>query len=494
MTTQPVSTDPPTPPRVLSTLNDDGSRRWLRPKLSPGRFLSRRRLVAYALIAVFTATPFMRINGRPVLLLDVAAREFTILGRTFLPTDTLLLAILLVGTFLTVFFVTALFGRVWCGWACPQTVYMEFVFRPIERFFTGAPGRKKNALQSGALGPTLKYALYALIAFYLANTFLAYFVGADRLWAWMHHSPLEHPSSFLLVLAVTALMLFDFAYFREQTCIVACPYGRFQSVMLDRQSLIVTYDRRRGEPRGRKRRRPASADLALPILAAAGPAPSNEPETGDCIDCKMCVVTCPTGIDIRDGLQMECIGCAQCIDACDTVMDKIGRPRGLVRYSSQEAIEGKPVRVVRPRPVVYATILTVISALFITLLIGQAPADVTLLRGVGRPFTTLDDGQIANPVRLKIVNRTRQTRRYTLQALGQSPIGIRTESPAIELAPGDSQLIPLFLTADPAAFDRGHADVTLNISDGDQFHKTIPWRLMGPASPVTPPPTIGGTP
>jgi cytochrome c oxidase accessory protein FixG len=485
----PDTTAEPAAPRVLSTLNDDGSRRWLRPKLSKGRFLSARRAVAYALIAVFTAVPFLRIAGRPVLLLDVAAREFTILGTTFYPTDTLLLALLLVGTFLTVFFVTALFGRVWCGWGCPQTVYLEFVFRPIERFFTGAPGRKKNALQSSAAGPILKYIVYAAIAFYLANTFLAYFVGTDRLWQWIQRSPLEHPSSFLLVMAVTALMLFDFAYFREQTCIVACPYGRFQSVMLDRRSLIVAYDRRRGEPRGRKRRRTATPDLALPVIASDGARDQSQP--GDCIDCRMCVDTCPTGIDIRDGLQMECVHCAQCIDACDTVMDKIGRPRGLIRYSSQDALAGKPAGVLRARLVVYVVILTLVFGVFAAIVFSKAPADVTLLRGMGRPFTAMQSGQIANPVRLKIVNRSREPRRYTIDTLGLDGAAVNSETGTLRINPGSALTVPLFLTAPADAFKHGHADLTLRVRDDAGYERQIPWRLMGPAP--APKPRDGGS-
>lgn len=331
---------PGEPPRVLATLNDDGSRRWLKPRVSPGRFLSRRRAVAYGLILLFTAIPYIQVGGRPLVLLDLPARRFTIFGVTFLPTDTVLLALFMVSVFVGVFLLTALLGRVWCGWACPQTVYMEFVYRPIERLLEGSPGRRrKGVLAESGVGKVLKFGAFLVVSLFLAHTFLAYFVGVERLAHWVTRSPLEHPSGFLIVAAVTGLMLFDFGYFREQMCLVACPYGRFQSALLDRSSLIVSYDRKRGEPRGRK-------TVSLPLVDGAGSA------RGDCVDCGLCVATCPTGIDIREGLQMECVHCAQCIDACDAVMTKLGMPRGLIRYSSQDAIEGKQARFLRPRVVI----------------------------------------------------------------------------------------------------------------------------------------------
>ena len=248
-----MSSGPPVPDgRVLSTLMEDGSRRWLHPRLAAGPYLRARRILAYVLIAVFTLLPYLKIGGKPAVLLDLPHREFTIFGFTFLSTDTLLLALALITLVLGICLVTALAGRVWCGWMCPQTVYMEFVFRPIERLFDGPPGARHRPGRKRTTPRTVaKYAVYLVISAYLAHTFLAYFVGVEALAQWVRRSPLEHPVSFLVMLAVTGLMMFDFAYFREQTCIVACPYGRFQSVMLDRDSLIVSYDPRRGEPRGK---------------------------------------------------------------------------------------------------------------------------------------------------------------------------------------------------------------------------------------------------
>ncbi|WP_233148191.1 cytochrome c oxidase accessory protein CcoG [Rhodopirellula sp. MGV] len=295
------------PDHVLSTLEKDGSRRWLRPKLAPGFWWHKRRIIAYMLMVIFVAIPHLQVNNKPLILLDIAARKFTIFGRTFLPTDTMLLALLILTVLFSIVLVTAVAGRVWCGWACPQTVYMEFLFRPIDRLFEGTKGKggKPKKGMNGAL-QVARFAVYVVLCAFLAHTFLAYFVGVERLSEWVQRSPVEHPVPFFVMVFTVGLMLFDFMFFREQLCLIACPYGRFQSVMLDEQSMVVAYDHIRGEPRKKGKHAP-------------------DEKVGDCVDCNQCVVVCPTGIDIRKGLQMECINCTQCIDACDSVMEKVAR-------------------------------------------------------------------------------------------------------------------------------------------------------------------------
>ncbi|MFG0275426.1 MAG: cytochrome c oxidase accessory protein CcoG [Phycisphaerales bacterium] len=471
-----ASVEAPRAPSVLSTLNDDGSRRWLRPRLSKGRFLVRRRVVAYGLVALFAALPFLTINGRPAVLLDIVRREFTFFGVTFLPTDTLLLALFIVSVFVTIFAATALFGRVWCGWACPQTVYLEFLYRPIERLFEGGPGVKARVPLPQAVRKPVKYAVYLVVSVVVANIFLSYFVGVETLGEWVRQSPLEHPTGFLVVAFVTAAMMFDFCFFREQTCIVACPYGRFQSVMLDRNSLIISYDYQRGEPRGKMKKQrsrdPETGDVRLKTIAG---------EQGDCIDCHMCVTTCPTGIDIRNGLQMECIGCAQCIDACDAVMDKVGRDRGLIRYSTQAGIEGGKSRIVRPRLFVYAGVLGVLSTLFVLTLASKGAADVSLLRGQGLPYVIID-GEVTNEVRVKVVNRTREVASYTISI--ESPAGARflglEAAPTVEVGPGESETISLRVGAARAAFTDGGAEAVFLVTAADGYEDRVAYRLLGP--------------
>ncbi len=462
--------------RVLSTLNADGSRRWLKPKPSPGRFLNARRVVGYALIAVFVAMPHLRIAGKPPLLFDLPSREFTFFGTTLYPTDTLLLALLMLSVFLSIFFLTALFGRVWCGWACPQTVYLELVYRPIERLLEGMPGRKAK---QGAWRKPLRFLIYLAISFGLANTFLAYFVGTDRLAQWVLHAPTEHWGPFLLVVAVTGLMMFDFGFFREQLCIVACPYGRFQSVMLDRNSLIISYDPNRGEPRGRKKRgRKGSGDVSLPVVAA-------EPE-GDCIDCHMCVTTCPTGIDIREGLQLECINCAQCIDACDAVMDKIGKPRGLIRYGSQASVLDKAKqRFLRPRTLIYPTLILGLVTAFITLLVTRQPAFISVMRGPGAPYTIVE-GNVVNPAIIKVQNRSAAPVTYSFD-ITNADGGVDTEMGPVVVEPGDTIETPVRLRVVPATFAQSPDSkfaAQIRVRGDDGFEKVVQHRLLGPANGV----------
>lgn len=449
--------------RVLSTLNADGSRRRLRPRPSPGKFQRARQWVAYTLMGIFFAIPYVRIAGRPLLLLDLPDRQFTLVGVTFLPTDTLLFMLLALALAFTIFFVTAMFGRVWCGWACPQTVYLEFLFRPIERWIEGGAHGSAEMDRQGGLPPrrVLKLVIYGGLALFLAHTFLAYFVPVSALAQWMRRSPVDHPISFFVAIGTTALIWCDFAWFREQTCLVACPYGRLQSVLLDRRSLIVGYDVLRGEPRkkGVKER-------------GAG--------FGDCIDCRMCVLTCPTGIDIRDGLQMECIHCTQCADACDTVMTKIGKPTGLIRYGSRDGFAGLASGWVRARVLVYPLAVVVALGAFVWQLAARAPSDVTLLRPSGAPFTLEPDGSVMNQVRLRITNRTEQSESYGVAL--DAPASVRLLAPAAPLAvpPGEARSALALVLAPRATFAAGLESVTFRVTDGRGRGRAFPWRLMGP--------------
>ncbi len=458
-----TSNAPEAQERVLSTLNRDGSRRWIRPKVSKGLHYKRRLITGWALIATFTLIPILRLGGKPLMLFDIAKREFTFFGATFLPTDTFLLMLLLFSIFIGIFLVTAVFGRVWCGWGCPQTVYMEFLYRPIENLIEG--GRKRQ-MDLDASGPDarrlLKYAVFFVVSAFLANTFLAYFVGWDRLLGWMSSPPTRHPAAFAVMLGTTLLMFFDFAYFREQTCIVACPYGRFQSVLLDRQSLIVGYDPKRGEQRAPWRKK-------------------EERTAGDCIDCGLCVSTCPTGIDIRDGLQMECIHCTQCIDACDAVMDRIGLRPGLIRYTSQAELETGTRSFLRPRLVVYSAILLVMFGAFGISLAEKTSADVTLLRGLGAPFTVLPNGDISNQIRLKIANRSPEERSYLIELVEGDGITLVAPENPLVVAAGETEMTGAFITAPPAAFSADEVPITLRIGDGVDFTRDIAYRILGPS-------------
>ncbi len=454
-----------TPPlsdqRVLSTLDADGKRHWLRPKLARGRFLRRRQVVGYALIALFVALPFIEIGGRPAMLLDLVSRELSLFGMVFRPSDGFLLMLLGLAIVIGVFLITALFGRVWCGWGCPQTVYLEHVYRPIERLLEG------NSVQQAKLSRfhprrVIKWMIYAALSFVLANVFLAYFVGVARLETWVLDSPLDHVGGFLVVTGTAALMLFDFAWFREQTCIVACPYGRLQSVLLDQQSLIVGYDPRRGEPRGKPKKK-------LPILETRG----------DCVDCSACVSVCPTGIDIREGLQMECIGCAQCIDACDAVMDKLEKPRGLIGYTSQAVLAGEVRRLLRPRTILYPAILALAVALLAWSVGDKSETDVTVERIEGASFIELPDGTISSAARIKLENESDEGHHYLITVT--EPVGLPMRSPSKwDVGPRKSIAVTLYIDVPRELFVNGKRDVYLEVVETGGFHRVVTVTLLGP--------------
>lgn len=428
--------------RVLSTLNTDGTRRWIRPKLAHGRFLTRRRVVAYALIALFVLLPKLAFRGHSAL--------------SFRPSDGFALAMLGLTIAFAVFLVTALWGRVWCGWGCPQTVYLEHLFRPIERLFEGSRGQRATLWRRIA-----KWFAFGALSFALSNVFLAYFVGTDQLEKWVLGSPLDHPVGFAIVVGVSALMLADFGWFREQMCTIACPYGRLQSVLLDKQSLIVGYDSARGEPRMQPKKK-------LPVVTG-----------GDCVDCGACVAVCPTGIDIRDGLQMECITCTQCIDACDSVMDKLGRKRGLIRYTSQDELAGKKKSVMRLRTILYPLLLAISLGGLVFAVVSQTGTEVWVERVNGKPFVELPNGDISAQTRLKLENTTDEPHRYHLSLAGTNYAILRSQTD-FQLAPHKSLTIPVFIDVPRSSFENGKRRAHIRIDDTTGFQRIVTVTLLGP--------------
>jgi len=386
----------------VSTINKDGSRRFVYPRSIHGRFTTWRGIVFSLLIAVYVLLPWIQINGSPAVFLDLQHRQFHFFGLTFVTQDLWIGFFLVSGIAFSLFYVSALFGRVWCGWGCPQTVFLE-VARRIERWVEGdAQARIRLARQPYTGTKTLKriakHSLYVLFAGVLAHVFLSYFVSLPRLYRMMTGAPGENWASFLLVAGMTAALWFNFHWFREQFCIVLCPYGRLQSALIDKHSVIIGYDARRGEPRGRV----------------------STPGAGDCVDCLKCVAVCPTGIDIRQGLQMECIGCSACIDACDEVMTKLSRPRGLIRYASSEALAGRKTKWIRPRIILY-TVLLAFGAMAMTLALTTIkPATVSLLRMQGAPYF-IDAGMVRNQFFLRVLNKRNRDESFRVELVDAPP-------------------------------------------------------------------------
>ncbi len=372
----------------VTTINADGSRHFLHPADVKGRFTRARRVTGLLLIAIYILLPWIPINGHPAVFLDVANGRFHLLGITLLVQDVWLLFFVISGGGFLLFFVTSLLGRIWCGWACPYTVFLEHIFRRIERLIDGDATARRH-LDAAPWSPlmflrrALKHALYLLCSAVIAHIFLSYYVSLPALYGYMHEAPGKHWLLFSGVMALTGVLYFCFAWFREQFCVVMCPYGRLQSVLTDDDTMVIGYDTLRGEPRGK----------------------ATDPAAGHCIDCRRCVQVCPTGIDIRNGLQMECIGCAACVDACDDIMLKLHRPRGLVRYDSHNGLSKKRRRVLRPRIIVYAVLLFAGAAALALGLSRVHTFEMSVVRLRGLPFM-VDHGQVRNQFVFRLVSKS----------------------------------------------------------------------------------------
>ncbi len=451
---------------LLYSMAADGSRKWIDPIVTKGRFWRARLVLGGALILLFVGLPHVHVAGKPGMLLDFAQRQFTILGVTLHPTDNLILLALGLTGAITIFGLTALLGRVWCGYGCPQPIYLEFAFRPIERWLEGKPSARRRRDAGGWTADRLwrksaKYGLYFLIAGFLAITFVSYFLGWDGTWERLLTDPLNHRRMLFVLVLVTVAMVFDFAYFRDQMCTVACPYGRLQSVLFDRDTLIIGYDTRRGEPRGYSK------------SAEAG-------TYGDCIDCGRCVTTCPTGVDIRRGLQMECIGCAQCIEACDEVMLKIGRPTGLVRYTTERELDGGEKRFRRPRVWIYGLLGAGAVTALLVLTFGRSGADVEILRGAREPYRMLPTEEVANLLRVRLTNHLHQPQSFTVELVEPEGAELVVSQSPFEVGPDQVATLDVVAKLPVETFERGQAAGVFIIRSDKDVVIEEKFVLLGP--------------
>jgi len=430
----------------VTTINPDGSHYILHPADVSGRFTFFRRIFGILLIAVYVLLPWIPINGAPALFLDVENRRFHIFGLTLLTQDLWVFFFLISGLGFSLFFVTALLGRLWCGWACPYTVFLEHVFRRIERWIDGdaTARRKLDAAPSSArktIRRIVKQGLYILAAALIAHVFISYFVSLPRLYEFMREGPLQHGATFTIISALTAVLWFCFAWFREQFCIILCPYGRIQSALTDEETVVIGYDEKRGEPRGK----------------------ASDPSAGACIDCHRCVQVCPTGIDIRNGLQMECIGCAACIDACNDIMRKVNRPTGLVRYDSTAGLAGRKRRILRPRVWLYAGMGMIgFLALGFTAYHKAKPVFAEVSRMRGAPFF-VDPAVVRNHYQLRLLNKRNQPVTFTI-SLENPPSGFTLSGigEPLTMAAHAEASRPMIVINDLAHYT-GPTDLTLKI-------------------------------
>jgi cytochrome c oxidase accessory protein FixG len=472
----------PTPEPSSAALRPDGKREAIVPLDVRGRFIRARRVVFAALMAVYIAIPFAIIGGHPAVHLDVPGRRFFLLGGSFNAQDVWMVALLVLAFLFSLLLVTAWRGRLWCGWACPQTVFLEGLYRPIERLFEGSRSRRLRAAGhprgAGDVARSVgKHASFVALSLLLGHAALIPFVPLGTMPALFRDGPGAHPLAFAWAMALSALFYFDFSWFREQFCLVLCPYGRLQSVLHDNDSIIIGYDTHRGEPR---------APIRRPALRIAEEAPR---PAGDCIDCKKCVWACPTGIDIRNGFQMECIACAQCIDVCDEVMDKVARPRGLIRTASLNQLEGKPSRVARPRLFIYAILAGVTALAFVASVALRTPFEANVLRPVGVPWA-LEGTRVRNQVQVHLVNKRSDARRYQLTIVGPDGtlppgLAVHFDNPAIALRSLDHTRIAVSLVAERSAVDRGLPLVLVVRELDTGVEQRTPLRFLAPLAPLS---------
>lgn len=388
----------------IATVGEDGGRIWVYPKKPNGRFYNYRKYVSYFLLILLFGAPHLKIGGEPLFLFNILERKFVIFWKVFWPQDLYLFAIaMIIGVVIVIIF-TIVYGRLFCGWVCPQTIFMEMVFRRIEYWIEGdwthqkklndAPWNREKILKK-----TAKHAIFWLISFLIANTFLAYIIGAEELWKIQTEPIGQHIGGFISIVIFTTVFYLVFAKLREQVCTTICPYGRLQGVLLDENSMVVAYDHKRGEERAKFKKTEDRKSLGK----------------GDCIDCHQCVHVCPTGIDIRNGTQLECVNCTACIDACDTIMEGVGQEKGLIRFVSENGIKNGTRFQWTNRVKAYTALLIILTAAFVVLLVSRSAIDATILRQRGSTYQMSDDGMVTNIFELDLTNKTKKAYQIYLE-------------------------------------------------------------------------------
>ncbi|MGB3467560.1 MAG: cytochrome c oxidase accessory protein CcoG [Cyclobacteriaceae bacterium] len=454
----------------LATVDDKGKRIWLYPKKPSGRYFNRRAMVSFLLLAFLITGPFIRIGGEPMLLFNVFDRRFVILGQVFWPQDFFLFAIGFITILVFIILFTVVYGRVFCGWICPQTIFMEFVFRRIEYAIEGdyTAQRKldKEPWHTGkVMKKTAKHLLFIAVSAVIMHTFMAYLIGTEQTWEIISNSPAANPGGFIAMVVLTAMFYGVFSKMREQVCTTICPYGRLQGVLLDKNSMVVAYDYKRGEERGKLRKNQDREAIGL----------------GDCIDCKQCVFVCPTGIDIRNGTQMECVNCTACTDACDSIMDKVGKPRGLVRYATENGIsEEKPFKFTK-RMLAYSIVLALLVLFSGSQLLMRADVETTIMRTPGVLYQKRDDGMISNLYNLKVINKTSDRMNIRLAPVNDQ-LQLEVIGGALEIAPNGTLSSSFFLIADPENLTEISSTFKIEIYSGDEKIETVKTRFLGPAN------------
>lgn len=459
----------------IGTINEEGKRSWVYPKKPKGRFYKYRSYVSYVLLAILLLSPFIKVRGNQFLLFNVFERKFSIFGFPFWPQDfhLVVMSLIIAVVFITLF--TVVFGRIFCGWICPQTIFLEMVFRKIEYLIEGDRNKQirldKQPWNAEKIKKRVtKWFVFFIVSFIIANVFLAYLIGSDELLQYISEGPFEHIRTLISLLIFTGVFYFVFAWFREQVCVIACPYGRLQGVLLDNQSVVVAYDYKRGEGKaGRGKIRKTEDRVAV--------------GKGDCIDCKQCVHVCPTGIDIRNGTQLECVNCTACIDECDTIMTKVGYPTGLIRYASIDNIEKKAPFTFTPKMKGYVAVLTILIGVLIGMLFLRNDVQARVLRLPGQLYQHKENGIISNAYSYKIINKT-------VDEIENVSYKLLSHKGKIETVTRQNFSVPkqgfaegsLFIELHKSQLKKDKVEVEIGVFSGEKLIEKTTTNFLGPRS------------
>ncbi len=452
----------------VSTIDSEGKRVWVYPQKPKGRFHQYRAMVAIACLILLFGMPFIRLNGEPFMLLNVLERKFIIFGMLFGPQDFALLGLTMITFMVFIILFTVIYGRLFCGWTCPQTIFMEMVFRKIEYLIEG-DANKQRALNKAEMSveklikKATKHIVFFIISFIIANTFLAYLISTDELFKLISEPLSEHVGDLTSLLIFTGVFYWVFAFFREQVCTVVCPYGRLQGVLLDKNSIVVAYDYMRGEKRGKLHK-------------------GEERTIGDCIDCHQCVAVCPTGIDIRNGTQLECVNCTACIDACDHIMDKVGLPRGLITYASEKGIAERIKLKLNPRIIAYSSVLVLLLGILSFALISRNDTESTILRTPGVMYQENPDGTVSNLYNFKVNNKTHQDLpiQFKVHELNASIKIIGLDS-VISKKEGSAQG-SMFIFINPKELKKRSTKIKIDVYSNGRLLETVKTSFLGPVN------------
>lgn len=456
----------------INTINKDGSRHFIFAKKPHGKFYNARTYLSWFLLMFFFAVPFIKIKGNPLLMINVLERKFSLLGSMFFPQDFYIFVLMMITSIVFIVLFTVVFGRLFCGWICPQTVFLEMVFRKIEYFIDGDRAQQikldNMPWNSEKYKKRIsKWLVFYIISFLIANTFLAYIIGIDELMLLVTASPIENIGSLSILMLFSFVFFFVFTSFREQACIIACPYGRLQGVLLDRKSIQVSYDYVRGEGENGRAKFKKSEYRTI-----SG--------KGDCVDCHQCVEVCPTGIDIRDGSQLECVNCTACIDACDSVMKKMNMPTGLIRYASEDNIEHGEKPTFSTRIISYSIVLTILLSIVSSLLFLRSDVNAIMMRIPGQLYQTDYSGTISNVFTYQIMNKTNRDKTVTLKLI--SPKG------KIDIVSGEDILLKaegktngtIFIKILEKKLTGQKTKILIGVFEGDTIINKVKINFIGP--------------